>query len=585
MSYRPKKTYKVKSKKYVHGGGQTVTRTYNAAQERKTTQRAKDTGWHEIRRDNREREADYGMEYDDFRDDTAGMGLDLGDDPLPLELLRQRHPRRRNNARIRKARADNWRDLISTIVAVHQGTQSDCNCTPTQQSWRLRIISLHRIQYREIHSCTCKYKIAALIRDGLFPASPSRPTTAFNIRLLRLLHNQVVRGPLSKYAWADGLRASLEYEHGRPVTSFYRQLLEAYHAWIEMEKMIEEAICTQVMESEMTDIGDTFDPATLANMCPACFDFSSIPGDKDVLLTIDGNMQHTRFKDRRSWEFEEINPKAFVNYKVRRYYLASDERGILEAANRRAVETACGSHFKAANGFSRTEFSTQTKKLLDESGLMVATCFHGVGLRYLNLHNSGERHSHGVALLKAIEEQSGATKMKLCYDIGCKCEASLTAVVPTLNNVRIGRFHIYGHEYRCHVLFGTLSTPGYGLMVGEEPEQIWWQMSHLVRSGRVSSGPRRTQAIDSFALFNAKRYKERMGMHLNMRWKKVLEVEKQASELLQELYNRPIPSRPGRNIDAEYIKIQRNEQAEHYRSYRCVRHNISSYQVVFDCTR
>jgi len=63
--------------------------------------------------------------------------------------------------------------------------------------------------------------------------------------------------------------------------------------------------------------------------------------------------------------------------------------------------------------------------------------------------------------------------------------------------VRIGRFHLYGHEMRCHILYNLLSTPGFGLMVGEEVEQLWYMLRGLIRTGRVSSGPRRSQSIDT----------------------------------------------------------------------------------------
>jgi len=68
--------------------------------------------------------------------------------------------------------------------------------------------------------------------------------------------------------------------------------------------------------------------------------------------------------------------------------------------------------------------------------------------------------------------------------------------------VRIGRFHLYGHELRCHILYNLLRTEGFGLMVGEEVEQLWFMLSNLIRPGRYSSGPQRTQKIDASGGFS-----------------------------------------------------------------------------------
>jgi hypothetical protein len=50
---------------------------------------------------------------------------------------------------------------------------------------------------------------------------------------------------------------------------------------------------------------------------------------------------------------------------------------------------------------------------------------------------------------------------------------------------------------RCHVLYNLLRTHGFGLMVGEEVEQLWFMLRGLIKTGRVSSGPRRSQIIDT----------------------------------------------------------------------------------------
>jgi hypothetical protein len=112
--------------------------------------------------------------------------------------------------------------------------------------------------------------------------------------------------------------------------------------------------------------------------------------------------------------------------------------------------------------------------------------------------------------------------------------------------------------------------------VGEEPEHLWYQISHLIRSGRVSSGPRRTQKIDSTAIYNAQRYRENMGDNLDRRWTKMLEMEKKSKETEQKTLDKCIPANvdregnrnPIRLITSEYLQEQANLQLEFYTNYK-----------------
>ena len=65
----------------------------------------------------------------------------------------------------------------------------------------------------------------------------------------------------------------------------------------------------------------------------------------------------------------------------------------------------CGNLFKATQGWNRTEVATASKKAVDESGVVVASCYHGVALRFLNMDCTGEWHTHGHAILANISEE------------------------------------------------------------------------------------------------------------------------------------------------------------------------------------
>jgi len=253
---------------------------------------------------------------------------------------------------------------------------------------------------------------------------------------------------------------------------------------------------------EEADQGTPWKEEQLVNVCPPCFNFSDEDEDRTIRITMDGNMQHARLKMHTLCDFEIFKSKLFVDYGRKKFDLATSAN---YQVNTIIPSNACGHKFQATDGWNRPETITATKKGLDESGVVGITCFHGVNLRFLNIYGGGERQSHGIRLIEAVlHEVPHFAELKLCYDVACGFESTLYRYNPDWMEVveaRIGRFHIYGHEYRCHVLYNLLHSTNYGLMVGEEPEHQWYVMQHLISSGRVSSSSRRMQKIDSFGRY------------------------------------------------------------------------------------
>jgi Kyakuja-Dileera-Zisupton transposase len=170
-----------------------------------------------------------------------------------------------------------------------------------------------------------------------------------------------------------------------------------------------------VADSLERQSGGTWQLEALSNICPACFDIS--PGeDNTIAISIDGNQQHIRFKDKSPYEYEKLSPKLFVDYGCRRFDLAGST----------AQQAGCGNNFKATSGWNKAEAVAQSKKALDETGLMAATCFHGTNLRFMNVYGGNERYSHVIRLLESIEADCPAAgQIQLCYDVACAFEPSL----------------------------------------------------------------------------------------------------------------------------------------------------------------
>jgi hypothetical protein len=320
----------------------------------------------------------------------------------------------------------------------------------------------------------------------------------------------------------------------------------------------------------------------LENVCPCCFNFRELPSDFSVGISVDGNMQHKRFRDRSPWEFEVLRSKLFVRIQERSFSLAADAQKKIAEADKAVTERGggCTSTFKATQGWNATTTKCASKAVLDESGLVGAVCFHGIGLRFLNIHGTGERHTHVVAILEEIyNEHSDIDRIRLCYDVGCKFETAAKTLLPGKNiTPRIGRFHLLGHGLSCQVNYNTTRTTGFGLMVGEELEQLWSYIQHLIRSGRVSSSPRKRQKLDSCLLYLAQRMREIMGLNLQRRWKRMNEIRKDALDDLEKIIGRRVPSRtdddgsfrPESTITKEYLEEQYAQQVLYYRTYKYV---------------
>jgi len=162
--------------------------------------------------------------------------------------------------------------------------------------------------------------------------------------------------------------------------------------------------------------GGAWQVEALSNICPACFDIS--PGvENAIAISIDDNQKHVRFKDKFSYEYEQLPPKLFVDYGRRNFGLADSVSA--------ARWASCGNRFKATSGWNKAEAMAQSKKALDETGLIAATCFQGTNICFMNVYGSNERYSHVIRLLESIQtECPAAGAIWLCYDVTCEFEPS-----------------------------------------------------------------------------------------------------------------------------------------------------------------
>jgi hypothetical protein len=137
-------------------------------------------------------------------------------------------PRRRSSDSDDYQCAQNWRKTEDRIVEImFSGDITPCCCKRASRTVKLVIVGLKDYRVRSYTHCPCGLSAALLVKEGFFPASPIYPQLVFELDLLRTLYEQSVRGAMSKYAWAEGLRAKFEKQSGSILPSFYKGVCTA----------------------------------------------------------------------------------------------------------------------------------------------------------------------------------------------------------------------------------------------------------------------------------------------------------------------------------------------------------------------
>jgi hypothetical protein len=139
----------------------------------------------------------------------------------PVEPLFRRN--RESRASERRRSSENWvntEDILAELM-VNRSTHHVCHCTTTREV-KVRHIGLESYEVRTIKYCHCALSTKGVFLDGFFPATPRMPHTVFAVHLLRVLHAQCVRGPLSRLAWGNGLHRVLEEEYNMVLPNFAR---------------------------------------------------------------------------------------------------------------------------------------------------------------------------------------------------------------------------------------------------------------------------------------------------------------------------------------------------------------------------
>ncbi|XP_058494830.1 uncharacterized protein LOC131465891 [Solea solea] len=357
-------------------------------------------------------------------------------------------------------------------------------------------------------NCSCgktlSVTISDLVESGYWPATVNFETL-YMVDLFTTYEDLKITAPgMSRQAFVSMLecRTKLFGRSGKICgDTMQRAFLEWAYAKFEVEKL------SQVQHFQ----------------CPACT-------PSMLAVAVDGNRKLYRFKS-------QPGPDGFFDG----VFLASDAEVssfvdyIHGTTGHNPGKGRCG----AGQWTAARESASKSASKLDEEGVEVAVCRHGVLLKGLNMFR-GEIFAYPLYLQKQLASQ---TVQFFCSDVVCKYWPYLQRVVdhcPELEdllNMRpfLSIMHAKAHSWMCELKWGGRNQEGAGTTIGEEVEQVNSFLSRAAICSKYMSKAVRTDMLTIQASGWNKRKAENLDRTLAKRYIKTVQRITEATKDLEKL--------------------------------------------------
>ncbi|XP_039865674.1 uncharacterized protein LOC120720105 [Simochromis diagramma] len=264
--------------------------------------------------------------------------------------------------------------------------------------------------------------------------------------------------------------------------------------------------------------------------CPAC--------TPDMLaVSVDGNRKLYRFQSNASTSEQGNFEGVFIEKDEE---VAEFVKYIQRHTNHVPGKGLCGS----SSWTAAKESSKKSTVKLDEEGMEIAVCRHGVLLAALNMFR-GEIFAYPLFLQRKLGANVPGHIMFLCSDVACKYFPYLTKVAqqcPELRNLLsmlpfLSVMHAKAHTWKCEIKWGGAFQDGAGSTVGEEVEQVNSFLSRAAITTKYMSKAGRTDTLTLLALGWNKRKVEQLGRTLSQRYPKIIRILREQVESLNATRN------------------------------------------------
>ncbi|KAJ7309971.1 hypothetical protein DFH08DRAFT_719066 [Mycena albidolilacea] len=379
-----------------------------------------------------------------------------------------------------------------------------------------------------------------LVKNGVFPTSPTKPRTGVSLDLLEIyralferscdaitalaaaLHTIYERRGFRVYSSkSPGMRAKNPFREGLGNaviwSSHLRDRLQGrLHATL---AAADQALfpTSQEPASEDPAAEPQLTPGrasrVLRERCPACFGLEEWGRDLhhggDVILGADGCFSYRHLRSAGDGPIS-YDPSYFIS--PEKVHKARDK--VAEARKKAPVKPHSHTPTDTVDGCEETWNAANEKKQkadpkrYDASGIFAMTCRHSQVLFLANIDTPGEQQHYLVALMEELREHlpQQATIVQ-AYDVGCVLDRSLN-LYPILSpdfrervSFIINAMHAYGHHWTCQIYYSPRFRLGVGLADLEGIERFWSRIRKLIGITRNQWNSRRIWMIDQYTAF------------------------------------------------------------------------------------
>ncbi|XP_041825293.1 uncharacterized protein LOC121629654 [Melanotaenia boesemani] len=239
-----------------------------------------------------------------------------------------------------------------------------------------------------------------------------------------------------------------------------------------------------------------------------------------LAVSVDGNRKHYRFKNAARSEEQAIFEGVFIAKDEDVTKFVDYIHNTTKHVSGRGV---CGGEWSAAR-----ETSQKSTSKIDEEGLELAVCQHGVLLCALNMYR-GEIFAYPLFLQEKLASRQVTF---FCMDVTCKYWPYLQRVTKScpelqhLLNMKpfLSVFHAKAHDFKCEVKWSGAYQEGAGSTLGEEVEQCNAFLSRIAVTTKHMSKAGRTDMLTLMAMrWNQQKF-ENLAASLSHRYRKTADA-------------------------------------------------------------
>ncbi|KAJ7686757.1 hypothetical protein B0H14DRAFT_2421965 [Mycena olivaceomarginata] len=435
---------------------------------------------------------------------------------------------------------------LSIIPAsIHHECSGSCD-TGSFTKATIQCLYISHMEQVQVTTCKCQPVGVLLVRNGVFPTSPSKPRTGVSLDLLEIyralferscdaitalaaaLHTIYDRHGLGNAVmWSSHLRDRLQARLHATLAAADQALFPTTQEPASADPAVEAAQVLKASEAMMANEGDhgqqleEMHNDTLGHTNGSMWVAQEAEAGGDVILGADGCFSYRHLRSAGDGPIS-YDPSYFISsekvHRARDKVAKARKKAPAKPHSHTPTDTVdgCEETWNAAN----EKKQKADPKRYDASGIFVMTCRHSQVLFLANIDTPGEQQHYLVALMEELREHlpQQATIVQ-AYNIGCVLDRSLNLVYFTSNtsdscstpilspdfrervSFIINAMHAYGHRWTCQLFYSPRFHLGVGLADLKGIKRFWSRIRKLIGITRNQWNSRRIWMIDQYTTF------------------------------------------------------------------------------------